>query len=84
MPATAKIVQTIESNLAHMHAYDRWTIGVTGAPEERSAALGYPGFWRFWQADSPGDAASIRDHFLEKGMKNDATGESDGTFVCLY
>ncbi|MCX7591759.1 MAG: hypothetical protein N2255_09040 [Kiritimatiellae bacterium] len=84
VPSAQELIRSIEANLARMHAYELWKIGIATDPDQRQAELDYPGFWRFWKADSLADARDVVRHFVQRGMKQDGEHGKDPLFVYLY
>lgn len=84
MPSAQQLIRTIQANLARMHVYEQWKIGLTDNPERLEARLNYPGFWRYWKADSTADAREVVQFFVQRGMKQQPDDGRDPTYVYLY
>ncbi len=82
MTAKATIQQQIEGIAQKQYA--KWMIGVTRDPVARKARLGNPLSWLHWQADSHQDAMDILEHFVNAGMKEAGTAETNALFVFVF
>jgi len=69
VPNTQETIAAIEVNLARMHRYPDWTIGVTSDPHHLETDLEYPAFFRYWEVYTAEQARKVRDHFVERGMQ---------------
>lgn len=65
------IIGAIERNLAQLHPYSCWTVGTTNDPDRQERKHDFPGFWRVWDCGDPDTAATVVNHFLNRGMRKD-------------
>ena len=86
MPGSQELIQRIGQNLvvSRMEDYGRWRLGLTSNPDRRQSELDFPGFFRFWEADTAGDARRVKEHFVAAGMQADTDSGSDPLFVYIY
>lgn len=84
MPNADKTIRAVELNLARMHRYQDWTIGVCADPEPLEVDLEYPAFFRHWETDSEADARATKAYFLEKGMASAKDSGADPRYVYIY
>jgi hypothetical protein len=84
MPMADELIRAVEHNLSHMHGYAQWRIGTTAHPEHLRAKRGYPAFWRSWYAETENEAASVLEHFAQKGMQLDPDQGKAGAWVYLF
>ena len=80
--ATKQVIQKqIES--AVKGKYADWRIGLADDPLVRKSQLGNPLHWIHWEAESPGDARQVFDHFNQRGMVNDGIQSDQAKFVYI-
>jgi len=84
VPSDIEVIRAMEHNLAGMQAFDSWTIGLARNPDAREVEMDYPAFWRYWETDTPEQAASVKSYFLHKGMRDDDSHGGSPRAVYLF
>ncbi|MBI5806245.1 hypothetical protein HZA73_09385 [candidate division TA06 bacterium] len=87
MPNDEDIEKEIEKRIknANVVSHGVWNIGVTGSPRLCKKFHNYPAHFMYWKAGDPVIALKIKEHFLQKGMK-EAIGQDDAKadYVFIY
>lgn len=81
MATAQEIIESIQSNLAHMRGYNDWTIGICRNPRRTQQQRDDPPFFRSWTADSDEEAARVVEVFVKQGMRRDDDARAGD---CIY
>ncbi|MFH1224853.1 MAG: hypothetical protein V1676_03540 [Candidatus Diapherotrites archaeon] len=85
----SEIIKAIEGRVmaAESKNYSIWTVGITNNPGRRKnehESEKNVRHWNDWKADSENEARDIEKYFLAKGMKGEAGGGENPTYVYIF
>lgn len=84
LPDQSEIIESIVRNLEGMMSYSHWTVGIASKADRTEAALDYPPFWRYWEANTAADARAIKDRLVEQGMSDGGEVGTNPKYIFLY